>query len=156
MERIYAEASLHGRCRYILVDDFDYDTAVCFLKNYGFSEEETELVWEYLGGKPVYLVESIKERDRLREFCEEMLRIRKRQIKDSVYSLDEEFRRSVFETFARFREEEGITYEYLTEELVWCIKNNILFLDPVNEIVKPQSRLDLLALRRILEEVSLV
>ena len=156
MERVHTEAMLHGRCRYMLVDDFDYYTTAEFLKKYGFSKEEIELTWEYFGGKPVYLVESIKERDRLREFCEEMLRIRKGQIKDSVYSLDEEFRRSVFETFARFREEEGITYEYLTEELVWCIKNNILFLDPVNEIVKPQSRLDLLALRKVLEEVSLV
>ena len=152
LEKVYTEASLHGRCRYMLVDDFDYGTTVEFLRKHGFREDEVELAWEYFGGKPVYLVEAVKERDRLREFCEEMLRIRKRQIKDSIYSLDEDFRRSVLETFARFREEESITYEYLTEELIWCIKNNVLFLDPVNELIKPQSRLDLLALRRLLGE----
>jgi len=154
MERVYTEASLHGRCRYLLVDDFDYETTKSFLEKYGFSEDEIKLAWEYFGGKPVYLVEAVRERDRLREFCEEMLRIRKRQIKDSIYSLDEDFRRAVLDIFARFREEERITYEYLTEELVWCMKNNILFLDPVNELVKPQSRLDLLALRRLLGELN--
>ena len=154
MERVYTEASLHGRCRYLLVDDFDHSTAVEFLRKHGFSEDEIKLTWEYFGGKPVYLVEAVKERDRLREFCEEMLRIRKRQIKDSIYSLDEDFRHAVLEILAQFREEEKITYEYLTEELVWCMKNNILFLDPVNELVKPQSRLDLLALRRLLEELE--
>ena len=154
MERVYTEASLHGRCRYLLVDDFDYETTKSFLEKYGFSEDEIKLAWEYFGGKPVYLVEAVRERDRLREFCEEMLRIRKRQIKDSIYSLDEDFRHAVLEILAQFREEEKITYEYLTEELVWCMKNNILFLDPVNELVKPQSRLDLLALRRLLEELE--
>jgi len=154
MERVYTEASLHGRCRYLLVDDFDYETARSFLEKYGFDKEEIKLAWEYFGGKPVYLVEAVRERDRLREFCEEMLRIRKRQIKDSIYSLDEDFRHAVLEILAQFREEEKITYEYLTEELVWCMKNNILFLDPVNELVKPQSRLDLLALRRLLEELE--
>ena len=154
MERVYTEAMLHGRCRYLLVDDFDHDTARSFLEKYGFSEEEIELTWEYFGGKPVYLVEAVKEKDRLKEFCEEMLRIRKRQIKDSIYSLDEDFRRAVLEIFAQFREEERITYEYLTEELIWCMKNNILFLEPVNELIKPQSRLDLLALRRLLRELN--
>jgi len=154
MERVYTEASLHGRCRYLLVDDFDRDTAVEFLRKHGFSKDEIKLTWEYFGGKPVYLVEAVRERDRLREFCEEMLRIRKRQIKDSIYSLDEDFRRAVLKIFAQFREKEKITYEYLTEELVWCMKNNILFLDPVNELVKPQSCLDLLALRKLLEELE--
>jgi AAA+ ATPase superfamily predicted ATPase len=154
IERVFAEAMLHGRCRYLLVDDFDYETTAKFLEKYGFSIEEIELAWEYLGGKPIYLVEAVKNRDRLREFCEGLVRLRKRQIKDLFYRLDEEFRKSVLDILSQFRDEETITYEYLTSELTWCVRNNILFLDPTNEIIKPQSRIDLLAVRKILSEIS--
>ncbi len=154
IERVFNEAMLHGRCHYLLVDDFDYDTTAEFLRKYGFSKEEIELAWEYLGGKPVYLVEAVKNKDRLEKFCEGQLRLRKRQIKDALYRLDDDFRKSVLNTFSRFKDEETITYERLSEELIWCIKNNILFLDPMNEIVKPQSQLDLLAIRQILNEIK--
>ncbi len=150
IEKIYREAMLYGRCRYLLIDDFDYETTEKFLKKYGFDEETTRLVWKYFGGKPVYLVEAVKERDRIKEFCEDMLRIRKRQIKDAINSLEGKFRTAVLETLAVFLESDLINYDYLTDELLWCIRNNILFLDPANELIKPQSRLDLLALRMIL------
>jgi len=154
IEKVFNEAMLHGRCRYLLVDDFDYETTVSFLRKHGFSEEEIELAWNYLGGKPVYLVEVVKEKDRLKEFCEELLIIRKRQIKDLLYSLDDKFRKSVLDILSQFKDNDSITYEYLTNGLTWCIKNNILFLDPTNEIIKPQSRIDLLVIRRVLEEIS--
>jgi len=85
IEKIYSEAMLHGRCRYLLVDDFDYDTTAEFLRKYGFSKEEIKLAWSYLGGKPIYLVEAVKNKNRLKDFCEEMLRFRIRQIKDLLY-----------------------------------------------------------------------
>jgi len=152
IEKIFNEAMLHGRCRYFLVDDFDYETTAEFLKKHNFSQREIELVWNYLGGKPVYLVEAVNNRHRLNEFCEELLRIRKRQIKDALYALEDEFRKSVLETLSQFKNNDYITYDYLTNELTWCIKNNVLFLDPTNEIIKPQSRLDLLAIRKLLQE----
>ncbi len=154
IEKVFNEAMLHGRCRYLLVDDFDYETTVSFLKKHNFSDEEIELAWNYLGGKPVYLVEAVKEKDRLKEFCEELLRIRKRQIKDALYSLDDKFRKLVLDILSQFKDNDSITYEYVTNELTWCIKNNILFLDPTNEIIKPQSRIDLLAIRRGIGEMS--
>ncbi len=150
IEKVFNEAMLHGRCRYLLVDDFDYETTVNFLKKHNFGNEEIKLAWNYLGGKPVYLVEAVKEKDRLKEFCEELLRIRKRQIKDALYSLDDKFRKSVLKTLFPFKDNDSITYERLSEELTWCIKNNVLFLDPTNEIIKTQSRIDLLAIRQIL------
>lgn len=55
LERVYSEAMLHGRCRYLLVDDFDCETTEGFLRKHGFSEEEIEPVWQYFGGKPIYL-----------------------------------------------------------------------------------------------------
>jgi len=69
IERIYTEAMLHGRYRYLLVDDFDYETTEGFLKKYGFGDEEIKLTWEYFGGKPIYLIEAIRNKNRLKEFC---------------------------------------------------------------------------------------
>jgi AAA+ ATPase superfamily predicted ATPase len=60
IERVYSEAMLHGRCRYLLVDDFDEGTTMAFLENNGFSDAEKERAWEYCGGKPVCLVETRK------------------------------------------------------------------------------------------------
>ena len=154
IERVFNEAMLHGRCRYLLVDDFDYDTTKEFLEKHGFSQDEIDLTWNYFGGKPVYLVEAIKNKDRLKDFCEKLVRLRRRQIKDSLYSLNVDFRKSVLKLLSNFKDRDSLTYDYLTEELRWCIKNIILFLDPLNDIVKPQSQLDLLAIRRILKEIT--
>ena len=154
IEKIFNEAMLHGRCRYLLVDDFDYETTVEFLRKHGFDEDEIQLTWDYFGGKPVYLVEAVNNRDRLKELCESWLRLRKRQIKDALYGLNEDFRRSVLNVLSTFKENEIVPYEKITDELVWCVKNNILFLDPMHEILKPQSRLDLLAIRSILQDLS--
>ena len=52
IEKVFNEAMLHGRCRYLLVDDFDYETTVKFLKKYWFNEDEIQLVWEYFGVNP--------------------------------------------------------------------------------------------------------
>ncbi len=152
IERVYSEAMLYGRCRYILVDDFDLETAREFLKNHGFNEREVKVAIKYFGGKPMYLVEAIKNRESLEEFCSEVLKIRVRQVKDFLYSLDEEMHERVLRLFERFRENEVVKYEMLTEEMRMCVRNNILFLDPLNSIVKPQSRIELLAIREVLEE----
>ncbi len=32
IEKIYREAMLYGKCRYLLIDDFDYETTAKFLK----------------------------------------------------------------------------------------------------------------------------
>ena len=152
IEHVYSEAMLSDRADYLLVDDFNYETTVSFLKKYGFNDEEIKLVWHYFGGKPIRLVEVIKKRHKLKQYCESSLKLRKRQIKDALYSLKD--RENVIELLKAFKDRDEITYEEITDEMRWCVKNNILFVDPQNEIVKPQSRLDLLAVRRVVEEVG--
>ncbi len=143
---------LHGRCRYLLVDDFDYETTVSFLKKHGFSEKEIKLAWNYLGGKPVYLVEAIKEKDRLKEFCEELLEDRVSSILYRIKSLkreDENSFKRVISLLELFKDSEAVECDEISDEVVWCVKNNILFLDPRKRLLKPQSRIDLLAVRKI-------
>jgi AAA+ ATPase superfamily predicted ATPase len=154
IEKVYSEAMLHGRCDYLLVDDFDYDTTREFLEKYGFNREEIELTWEYLGGKPVYLVGAVKNRDRLREFCEGVLKVRFSQILDTIYGIEGELFEEVLSYFREISEKEVMRYKKIDEALKFCVRNNILFLDPVERIVKPQSRIDLLAIRKILSDIN--
>ncbi len=154
IEKVFNEAMLHGRCRYLLVDDFDYNTTKEFLKKYGFSQEESELTWNYFGGKPVYLVEAIKNKDRLKEFCEEQLKLRVSQVLDAIYEIEENKKlfNSVIDLLKSLIDNEKIRYKKIDEALRFCVRKNILFLEPVNRIVKPQSQLDLLAIRDVLNE----
>ncbi len=108
---MFNEAMLHGRCRYLLVDNFDYETTISFLKKHGFSREEIELAWKYLGGKPVYLVEVVKGRDRLKEFCEELLEDRISSILYRIKSLkrkDENSFKRVIRLLERFKDSEAV------------------------------------------------
>jgi len=42
----------------------------------------------------------------------------------------------------------------LDKSLKFCVRKNIFFVEPVERIVKPQSRLDLLAIRKVLEKLN--
>jgi len=157
IEKVYNEAMLQGRCRYLLVDDFDYNTTAGFLKKYGFDEDEVKLVWSYLGGKPIYLVEAVKNKYRLKEFCEELLEERFSVILYSLKRLKREnerlFNRAIG-LFKQFKGVEVVECDEINEEVEWTIKQNILFLNPRRRLLKPQSKLDLLAVRRVLESLT--
>ncbi|MEA1864949.1 MAG: ATP-binding protein [Euryarchaeota archaeon] len=166
IERIYSEAMLSGRCRYLAVDDFDYETTMDFLDKYNFNDMEKEVAWEYCGGKPVCLVELVS-REKREEKAREMLGIRTGQIegliedakefgykisydKEEIVLNDEDLLKGI----ERFGSEEYLKAGELPKPIkLGLIKANILFLDPVKQIIKPQSQLNLLAIRRVLEGV---
>ncbi len=163
VEYIYNSAMLQGRAKYILVDDFDYETTKDFLKKYGFSDEEIELVWKYFGGKPVYLIDAIENKDNLKEFCEEMLKLKVSELKgllkrlkelgDKVVIFDKEYEvkyENVVQVLKMFEKKDSVKVEILDEITKhYLIKNNILFMNPIDGMVKPQSKLDLLAIREL-------
>ena len=151
IEKIYNEAMLHGRARYLLVDDFDLETARAFLKKYGFNKDEIDLTLEYFGGKPIYLVEAIKNKHKLKEFCKTMKKMRVSQILDSIYRAEGE---KVIDILKEIAEKEVIEYKKLDKEILFCIRENILFADPVERILKPQSRLDLIAIREVIKKLT--
>jgi len=155
IEKICNEAMLHGRAEYVLVDDFDRPTAESFLRKNGFDEDEIELIWHYFGGKPIYLVRAVQAKkigEDLRELVDRFYQMRLSQIKDAIYELEERdkdlFDR-VLDLFGIFKDREILSYEKLSKEILFCVKNNILFVDPVRRIAKPQSHLDLLAMKEI-------
>jgi AAA+ ATPase superfamily predicted ATPase len=133
IEQVYSEAMLEGRCRYLLVDDFDDETTAAFLEEYGFSDDEKAVAWEYCGGKPICLVELVNAQDDRKGKAEEMLKIRKGQIEEIVYSLE-----------ARDKE----MFDAVMGVLL--VGKNIIFADSANKELRPQSKLNLLAIREVM------
>ena len=164
IENVYSEAMLDGRCRYLLVDDFDYETAAALLEGHGFTDDETAVAWEYCGGKPVCLVEMIYA-DNREQVAKDMLKTRITQLKDLLDYLDytkpritigeDEYtveKKDVIGIISRFADVECINDEGLNRPAKYfLIKDNILFLDPAQGTLKPQSRLNLLALREVMK-----
>ena len=162
LEHVYNEAMLEGRCRYLLVDDFDETTTAAFLEGHGFTDDEKALAWEYCGGKPVYLLEVIRADDRGREIGR-LLRMRAGELKTFLKTLNElgdkitvkEGRydisyENVVCALKMFLDEEEIDMWSIDEiSKHYLVRNNILFLDPDRGIIKPQSRLNLLAIREV-------
>lgn len=161
IERIYKEAMLQGRCRYLLVDDFGKETAMNFFDTHGFNDRERENAWNYCGGKPVYLLELMRAEDK-EAMVKKMLKIRTSQIEELLNSLRAygdkiEFRGelhevsfdNVVEALSQLKENR-YAYEYITPEISYLVRNNIIFVDPLEKIMKAQSRLDLVALTSVL------
>ncbi|WP_456366807.1 ATP-binding protein [Thermococcus sp.] len=153
IERVYSEAMLQGRAEYFLVDDFERETALEFLKNQGLSDDEAELVWNHFGGKPVYLAEAPKHRDELKEWCRGEL---EDKVSWLVFSLNPlkrskpELFKGILELFDKFRESEIVDCDELSDSILWAVKNNLLFLNPRKRLLRPQGRLELLAIRKVL------
>ena len=166
IENVYSEAMLDGRCRYLLVDDFDYETATALLERNGFTDDEKAVAWEYCGGKPVCLMELIYADDRER-IAKDMLKTRVTQLKDLLDYLDytkprimigdDEYlveKGDIADILNRFVDTEYIDDEGLNRPAKhFLIKDNILFLDPHTGVIKPQSRLNLLAMREVLKDM---
>ncbi|PXF60769.1 MAG: ATP-binding protein [Candidatus Methanogaster sp.] len=167
IKRVYSEAMLSERCKYLLADDFDYETTIAFLDHYGFDMHEREIAWHYVGGKPVSLVRLINEKrseKNIEEVAGSMLKLRTGEIGQRTKVLKIVNKKILFEKdemelkyddvtkiLDKFSDEESYTYDVITPEITYLVKENILFVDPVNCIIKPQSRLNLLAIREILE-----
>ncbi len=164
IERVYSEALLQGRSRYLLVDDFDYETTNTFLEGHGFTDDEKAMAWQYCSGKPVYLLELIRAEDKKR-ISEEMLNIRVTQLRDLLdylnytkpritigedeYAVEKE---DIVDILSKFVDAEYIEDEGLNRPAKYfLIRANILFINPTRGIIKPQSRLDLLAIRAVMK-----
>ncbi|MFA4668201.1 ATP-binding protein [Pyrococcus kukulkanii] len=157
IEKVYNEAVLQGRSSYFFVDDFDKETALKFLVSQGFTNDEAELVWSYFGGKPVYLVEALKHREELKEWCEEVLEDRTSWLVLSLNSIrrkNSELFKDILVLLNEFIDREIVKCNEIDDAVFWAVKNNVLFFDPRKRFLRPQGRLELLAIRRALDEVG--
>jgi len=166
IEQIYNEAMLQGRCRYLLVNDFDEATTAAFLEGHGFTDDEARIAWEYCGGKPVYLIELVNYENREVK-AGQLLTLRTGKIKTTlkrVKELGSKIRiedgnyavnyAGLIDTLKRFVERDEIDMGEVDEiSTTFLVKKNILFVDPLTMMMKPQSKLNLLAIQKVMKDV---
>ena len=160
IEKIHSEAMLEGRCRYLMVDDFDYKTTGVFLDKYGFTDKEKAIAWEYCGGKPICLVElanaKLNGKD-VESESKKLLKIRTSRmlsIFDDISLGEVKYsEKDIIKEFRNFEQEEILLYDRINKEKIFLVGRNVLFIDPTQRTIKPQSRLNLLAIREVLKNV---
>ena len=163
IEKVYNEAMLDGRVDYILVDDFDKETALKFMDflakeilNKNLSNEEKEKIYSYVGGKPASIykvIDKMRYKD-LEDILNFMLKEEISKLKyflEDVKEDNEEFYKEVVNYLSLFKE------NYIIEDIKipkkireFLIKKNILFLNPIDGNLKPQSYLVWNAIKRVL------
>ena len=155
LEQVHSEAMLSGRCRYLQVDDFDFETTSAFLSEYGFNDEEKERAWNCCGGKPVYLIKLVNTKLVSGDLSEKSKMMLEEEISRLIFLLarNKERKRDIIDMLSIFASAEEVKYsdDMDIDLLSFLVKQNILFLDPVRRMIKPQSRLNLLAIRDVMK-----
>jgi len=156
IEDIYSNARLEGRAKYILVDDLPKDEAFKLYDGFGFNDKE--LVWDWIGGKVGDMVRLYEEKKQGYNEEEGL----KSMLKDEIGRLEwirwkvlrkVEDGSGIWEFLKKFRNEDRLTKEEIGEEfdrLIFWIEQNILFYNPVESTIGPQSRLLWRAIKEVL------
>ncbi|AAB99015.1 hypothetical protein MJ_1010 [Methanocaldococcus jannaschii DSM 2661] len=173
IERVYNEAMLKERVDYILVDDFDKETALKFIDflseeilNKKLSDEDKELIYSYVGGKPILIINVIGKlkHKNLKDVLNILLMDEISKLKDFLSNLDYiKPKVNIEEEIIEIRKEDIINalklfkgkYEIEVDKIpkavyVYLVKKNILFLYPQRGTLKPQSFLVWNAIKRVL------
>ena len=157
IEEIYSNARLEGRSEYMLVDDLAREEAFNVYKEFGF--KNLEVVWEYIGGKLGDMVKLL-ERKKRGETEEEAL---KGMLKSEMGRLEWiKWRRLAkmkggmkkWQLLKKFREKDVIDRTDIEngdfDNLIFWIEENVLFYNPADSTVRPQSRLIQKAIKELL------
>ncbi len=167
IERVYNEAMLEGRANYILVDDFDEQTTKKFLEKYKFKEINTAI--KYFGGKPGDLTKLLTQKKDIETIVQESQDEKKHFLSDMLDELlyinpkiemgkeKEKIpveRNKIIDALKEFKDNEEIADTKISRaEKIYLVKKNMLFVNSKKGTIKPQSRIDLIAIREILKEI---
>jgi AAA+ ATPase superfamily predicted ATPase len=173
IEYVYNTGELEGRADYILVDDFDKQTALKFIdflareNNMELSDEDKELIYSYVGGKPILIIkvfDKLKIDKKLNDILEFMLKEEAQKLKYFLKDLDyikpkvniedeviEIKKEDIIEALRLFKDNYEISDDKIPKPVyIYLIKRNILFLNPIEGTLKPQSFLIWNVIKRIL------
>jgi len=163
IEYVYSTGELEGRAKYILVDDFDKETALKFMDflskeilNKKLSDNEKELIYSYVGGKPAYIetvIDSLRY-ESLEDILNSMLRDEMQKLKyflEDVKEENEELYNKIVNALKLFKENYEIEDMKIPKKIrEFLVKRNILFLNPQKGTLKPQSFLIWNAIKKLL------
>lgn len=155
IQQIYGNARLRGRGEYILIDDLKQEHAFEVYEKLGFTEKE--FIWNYLGGKvgDLFLLYSkLQQGYSVHESLDTMFRQEVNSLKLSRARLleqDEQHCKNMLDLLFRVSKEGPIPFEpeSMRREVYAWVDENVLFLDPVKGIVRPQGQLIQRAIREL-------
>ncbi|XRO76684.1 ATP-binding protein [Methanocaldococcus sp. 10A] len=165
IEKIYNEAMLDGRAKYVLLDDFNKENALKFMDflaknilNKELTNEEKEKIYYYVGGKPsdIYSVIDEMRNNKLNNILNKMLKIESSKLKKLLIRIKNgKFEGidydKVINALSLFKKEYVIDEYKIDEDTKeFLIKKNILFLNPIEGTLRPQSFLVWNAIKRVL------
>jgi AAA+ ATPase superfamily predicted ATPase len=163
IEKVYNEAMLEGRCKYIFIDDFDRETALKFMDflaedilNKKLSDNEKELIYNYVGGKVsdiILVIEDLRIK-KLEVILNDLLTEKTSKLMyllDDVKEKDKELYNKIINALKSFKNNYEIKYNQIPKNILeFLVKKNVLFLNPQKGVVKPQSHLIWNAVKRLL------
>ena len=154
IEEVYIDSTLKNTSRYYLVDYFDDDTAYNILVNKGIEERAAKEIVDKAGGVPWILEEVIESEEPL-QVLEELRKESKAKI---LGYLDEKRIKGedieiTFKVFEKVLENKALEAQEELLELRRLFEREILFYDPINRVVKFQTRLDELTAKELLKRV---
>ena len=151
IEEIFSNARLEGRAKFILIDDLDKNDAFYVYDKFKF--EKKEIVWDYIGGKigdMINLYEEKKQGYSEEEGLKRMLKMEIGRIRWLMKKVDKEEREKLLETLNKIAEKEVVNQNEINEnELKFLINKNILFYDPLEDIIRPQGKIIWNAIREV-------
>ncbi len=147
VEAVYSNARLEGRAKYYLVDDLGREEAFRVYEAFGF--EKKELIWNYIGGKIGDILSLFEEKRRglgEDEALKEMLKSEEGRLEwiKLTKLRDKEDGREVWEFLKLFKETPILSKPRIEEDfdkVLFWIKENVLFYNPIERVVRPQGRL---------------
>ncbi len=148
IDEVYCNSVLKKTSGFYLFDSFDRKTTVDWLFAEGIDKKTARSVFDKLGGECWYLQEYLRNPQELNKRID----LEEGLFRFYLGGLAKEKRTRVRNLLRVFRTKEEVLYDEnkMDDELMRELVNKeILFYDPLNKLVKPQSRLMLNVLRKV-------
>ena len=150
IERIYNDAKLKVTSLFKKIDHLDKETTLEYLEYKGVSQNDKELIWNYLGGC-IPLIQRLfyeqKEFASLQEYLEYQVALAKSEIVEIMRRFMDEKKRAIFRAIIKIIVDEGVYRSKEDEEpeyvevIDFMSQNEIFFYDPLTQEVRGNNRL---------------
>jgi len=161
LEKIYNNSKLKETSDFKLIDHLEYEVVKEWLKTKGFSEEEIDLIYDYLGGSAPRIKKLLyhyKYFNSLKEYLEEEVEITKNEIifeknriTNKEFNLFLEIAKVIVDKGSYiFDEDDEKKRRELKEVIERFCEVEILFFDPLKNLVRASSRIYIKAFEKIL------
>ena len=163
LEKIYNNSKLKKTSDFKLIDHLEYEVVKEWLKTKGFSEEEINLIYDYLGGCAVdikRMLDKLKYFNSLKEYLEEEAEIAKNEIifeknriTNKEFNLFLEVAKIIVDNGGYiFDEDDEEKRKDLKKVIERFCEVEILFFDPLKNLVRANSRIYIKAFEKILDK----